>query len=248
MGAYFVLNQQGLLPPQTVTNFEECALAGYPVGESHPRQCWTPDGRHFVEEIERPIMPPELITISGEITCLPKIGPGPQTMECAIGLKGADRRHYGLKNLFERGGHIFSQTGLQVEVSGMFSLEEMKGPDGNRYDIVGVIDVISIRKTKIELTNEIVLSLLKNNLLGDECRQEGIGGYYNSCVINISKENNQWMVVITYDGLFDDSVRASRIQTNVVYQDGQWLKGEIFRTQKCWPGRGHQEFSTELCI
>jgi len=32
-------------------NFEECAAAGNPVMESYPRQCRTPDGKHFVEEI-----------------------------------------------------------------------------------------------------------------------------------------------------------------------------------------------------
>lgn len=51
-GVYFVLNQQQSSPSQMITNFEECARAGYPVGESYPRQCWTPDGGHFVEEIE----------------------------------------------------------------------------------------------------------------------------------------------------------------------------------------------------
>ena len=34
-----------------ISNFEECAAAGYPVGESYPRQCWTPVGKHFVEDI-----------------------------------------------------------------------------------------------------------------------------------------------------------------------------------------------------
>ena len=34
-----------------ISNFEECAAAGYPVGESYPRQCWTPGGKHFVEDI-----------------------------------------------------------------------------------------------------------------------------------------------------------------------------------------------------
>ncbi len=37
---------------KTITSFEECADAGYPVMESHPRQCKTPDGKVFVEEIE----------------------------------------------------------------------------------------------------------------------------------------------------------------------------------------------------
>jgi len=138
LGAYVMLNQQRPSSLQTVTNFEECAQAGYPVGESHPRQCWTPDGGYFVEEITR---------FFGEITCLPKIGQGAQTMECAIGLKGQDGRYYGLKNLFKVDPEYkFSVSGLQVEVSGTFSAEEIKGPDGNKYDVVGVIDVTSIKE------------------------------------------------------------------------------------------------------
>lgn len=40
-------------PMVTVESFEECHKAGYPVTESHPRQCRTPDGRTF-EELEEP--------------------------------------------------------------------------------------------------------------------------------------------------------------------------------------------------
>jgi hypothetical protein len=32
------------------TSFEECVKAGYPVLESHPRQCRTPEGKSFAEE------------------------------------------------------------------------------------------------------------------------------------------------------------------------------------------------------
>jgi eight-cysteine-cluster-containing protein len=34
-----------------VTSFEECAAAGYPIMESYPEQCRTPDGRNFVRVI-----------------------------------------------------------------------------------------------------------------------------------------------------------------------------------------------------
>lgn len=45
----------------TVMNFQECADAGNPVGESYPRQCWTEDGRHFVEDVDAlPTAPPGL--------------------------------------------------------------------------------------------------------------------------------------------------------------------------------------------
>lgn len=33
-------------------NFKECSLRGYPISESFPRQCRTPDGKSFSEEVE----------------------------------------------------------------------------------------------------------------------------------------------------------------------------------------------------
>lgn len=38
-----------------ITSFEECANAGYPVQESHPRRCTVPDGVTFTEEIDVPL-------------------------------------------------------------------------------------------------------------------------------------------------------------------------------------------------
>jgi len=37
--------------PQVISSFEECARAGYPILESYPRQCKTPDGRTFTEKL-----------------------------------------------------------------------------------------------------------------------------------------------------------------------------------------------------
>ena len=52
-----------------ITSFYECAAAGYPVMESYPEQCRTPDGRLFVNErqpanrlpIDTNIEPPQAI-------------------------------------------------------------------------------------------------------------------------------------------------------------------------------------------
>lgn len=38
-----------------ITSFSSCAQAGYPIMESYPRQCKTPDGRSFTENISQPI-------------------------------------------------------------------------------------------------------------------------------------------------------------------------------------------------
>lgn len=118
-GAYFILNRQAPLTPT-------------------PKSIPTPG-----------TLTAGPITVSGEITCLPKTGQGAQTPECAIGLRGVDGRHYGLKNLFKLDPEYeFSISGLRVEVSGSFNPEEIKGPDGNKYDVVGTIDVISIKKVE----------------------------------------------------------------------------------------------------
>lgn len=71
-GTYFVLHWQKPSPPLVIANFEECEAAGYPVGESHPRQCWTPDGRRFVEELDQKIS--QIITLAGELTLSYKNG------------------------------------------------------------------------------------------------------------------------------------------------------------------------------
>lgn len=51
IAGYFVAYQRIFSKPaEKISSFDECIKAGYPVGESNPRQCWTPD-RHFFEEI-----------------------------------------------------------------------------------------------------------------------------------------------------------------------------------------------------
>lgn len=66
-------------PTSIINSFEECAAAGYPVMESYPRQCRTPDGRTFVEELDEPIEPPdkEPPTTSPPQTTAPPTTPQP---------------------------------------------------------------------------------------------------------------------------------------------------------------------------
>lgn len=48
--------------PVIITNFEECAAAGNPIGESYPRQCWY-GGRTFVENIGNELEKADLIRV-----------------------------------------------------------------------------------------------------------------------------------------------------------------------------------------
>jgi len=51
------------------TSFAECAAAGYPIAESYPRQCNTPSGGHFVENIGNALEKQDLI-----VTATPRPG------------------------------------------------------------------------------------------------------------------------------------------------------------------------------
>jgi len=49
---HMAMKHQGECPmSSSINNFDECVAAGNPVMESHPRQCRTTDGKHFVEKI-----------------------------------------------------------------------------------------------------------------------------------------------------------------------------------------------------
>ena len=52
------------IPRMIVTNFEECIGANYPVIESYPRQCKTPDGEVFTEDIGNELEKKDLIQIT----------------------------------------------------------------------------------------------------------------------------------------------------------------------------------------
>jgi hypothetical protein len=55
-------------------------------------------------------------------------------------------------------------------------------------------------------------------------------------------------VVVTLDGLLDDSVRAERWTLTFVPEDEVYRLTEASWAQRCQADRGHQDFSPEPCI
>jgi hypothetical protein len=56
-------------------------------------------------------------------------------------------------------------------------------------------------------------------------------------------------VTATFDGLLDDSVRASRYVLTLEKQtDGTWRLRSAMFSERCRPGRGHQAFSSAPCV
>jgi hypothetical protein len=71
---------QKLNKAKSVSSFEQCIQAGYPVQESYPRKCSVPKGKTFSESTEPPIATPMLdnTTNSGQSggVCVNKCGDG----------------------------------------------------------------------------------------------------------------------------------------------------------------------------
>lgn len=129
-----------------ISTFEECAAAGYPVMETYPETCRTPQGTTFTRVT--PVAPPAPITISGTYTCLPqKDRSGPTTLECAMGLKAA-AGYYALDMSGIPSANYPDLVGSDsVTVEGTLVPIEMISSDRFRsYDVVGVISVDRVTK------------------------------------------------------------------------------------------------------
>jgi hypothetical protein len=77
-------------------------------------------------------------TIEGEIICLPhKDTSGPQTLECAYGVKLADGTHYGLRDSGTAYENVSGlPTGKKARLTGTLKLES-----SDRYQSVGTFTV-----------------------------------------------------------------------------------------------------------
>lgn len=133
IAGWYIYNQQLAADESAINSFDDCVAAGNPVMESYPEQCRTPGGKHFVNDIDRPI------SVAGEGICLPHKGDGPHTLECAFGIKSDEGENYQVG--FEGEEALDFQVGGRYEIRGVFSPR----PDSN-YDILGSIKVATIEE------------------------------------------------------------------------------------------------------
>lgn len=76
-GITFALTRPQAPEPEVlpeVLSFEDCLAAGYPAMESYPRQCKTPDGRTFAEELPAP--DPTYVNASADLIVVTNPTPG----------------------------------------------------------------------------------------------------------------------------------------------------------------------------
>jgi len=84
------------------------------------------------------------VSLAGEYLCLPhRDTDGPQTLECALGLKTNEGNYYALDfDDLLRSGEIDFGTGTRIVVSGqLVPIEQISSDQWQRYAIEGIIKV-----------------------------------------------------------------------------------------------------------
>ncbi|NER79663.1 MAG: hypothetical protein F6K42_08785 [Leptolyngbya sp. SIO1D8] len=101
------------------------------------------------------------------------------------------------------------------------------------------------------------IDLPQNGAIGDEPAaiaqalygtQEFIEGNYTEESLFVGMDPTQAVLLFTRLGLADDSVRGIRYRLEFVpYEGEQWELVWAGQQFMCWPGRGHENWETELC-
>lgn len=117
----------------SIRSFEECVAAGNLVQESMPERCTTAEGVTFERTLEGDR------EVTGQVVCLPKKNQkGPQTLECAIGLRDAQGNHYGITRPDQQPiTNMTTQT--QVTLKGRFI--PIPSTSTTPYNIIGVLEI-----------------------------------------------------------------------------------------------------------
>lgn len=123
------------------------AVAGYLVTKNYGEQLDQPTPPQASSTPGLDVALPKHVTIEGSYVCLPhRDVEGPQTTECAFGLRGDDGRHYGL-DLSATNVLQDAQTESRIRVEGnLVPLEALSSDRWWKYDVVGVIGVARVEK------------------------------------------------------------------------------------------------------
>ena len=91
---------------------------------------------------------PQRKTVEGVTECLPhRNTSGPQTLECAFGIKETGTNYHYAVNLNLLAQQYSFETGVNISVEGVFvPIEQISTNMWQKYNIVGIISVTSLQK------------------------------------------------------------------------------------------------------
>lgn len=142
---------------ESITNFEECAKI-YPVMESYPAQCRTPDGKHFVQTISK---------YSGQETRLIKS----LSVEDVEGLeKGTGDPFGGMAKLAELNGYPGPRHVLDLALQLALTSEQKKSVE--KMNDTRVEEAQTLGKAIVELEQEMNEMFIKKTITEKTLRQK----------------------------------------------------------------------------
>lgn len=129
---------------EEIANFEECITAGYPTMESYPKQCKTPAGKTFTEDIGNELEKLDLIKIDN---------PWPnQAIESPLFIKGEARGFWFFEASFSV--KLFDDNGFLLGVTPVQALEDWMTEDFVAFDATLLFAVPSIPKGRLVLEKD----------------------------------------------------------------------------------------------
>lgn len=106
------------------------------------------DGKWLIAEVQKGAYSklPGRITVLGQWECLPHTNQvGPQTLECAFGIKSDDGKHYGVDLALLEIAPVDYPTGTRIRVEGVLTRKEALSSNvWQKYPIEGIIGVTGI--------------------------------------------------------------------------------------------------------
>lgn len=129
----------------SITTYEECVDAGYPVIDTYPNSCKLSKDKIFVQRLPSHELKAATsdVLFAGQLVCLPHwVTEGEQTLECAIGFKRNSGEYYGLTTLNYTGPRLGTfPLNSQIELKGSLSPGSME-----KYNTRGVIEIKEINE------------------------------------------------------------------------------------------------------
>jgi len=141
---YLILFKPGEAPRPIINNFKECVSAGYPVLESYPRQCKTPDGKSFTEDIGNELEKSDLIKIDN---------PRPnQIIESPLFVKGEARGNWYFEASFP--AKLFDDNGFLLGITIAQALGNWMTEDFVPFNVILPFAVPSTSKGRLILEKD----------------------------------------------------------------------------------------------
>lgn len=109
-----------VIKPAMVNSYADCVAAGYPILESYPEQCNTPDGKHFTNPDAQNVTPPgEFTSTKGTTITLDNVA-SDQRVSSPLTVNGLVPGNWSFEASFtvqvtDRSGRVLGQAAAQLE-------------------------------------------------------------------------------------------------------------------------------------